>query len=76
MCAFKAVCQLMGGLHDEGGLTVQPIESGRADKMLILFLSFFCCSHDDGKEAFPTVVSVSSVFLSCSHSWAHRLHPH
>lgn len=32
MSSFKAGSLLMGGLHDEGGLTVQPIESGKADK--------------------------------------------
>lgn len=46
-CVCPFICVLsrqfvcyMGGLHDEGGLTVPQIESGRADKMLILVILF------------------------------------
>lgn len=38
LCAFKAVGLLMGGLHDEVGLTVLQIDSRKADKMLILVI--------------------------------------
>lgn len=55
----------MGGLDNEGELTVEQIENGGQIKFLF-WLSCLCCSHDERRvvwKFFPAVTYGSSVFF-------------